>query len=195
MKLAIGSIIFAAGILAASTPTTGTTSSSTSNGYAPQFSPTFPGVNIPTPVYNNDTINVNETLSKEPLDLTKYPGVWDSPDTKSPEVQAVITAIDWNFVPKIPVKKENAKYDDSSDPDCWWTSSGCIQPKVSYIPADIYTCPTPGVLGLSYDDGPFNLHPDDDPNAKTENPYAEPQLYNYLAQENVKASLFVSAMI
>lgn len=193
MKLALlGSVLLANGIFAAPTTTIDIDLTSTNNAYAPQFSPSFPDVTVSTPVYNNGSINVTETLSRDTLDLSKYPDAWQSPDVKHPEVQAVIKSIDWSLVPKIPVKNgDTDDYDDDEDPDCWWTSSGCMEPKVSYLPKDVYTCPTPGEWGLTYDDGPFNLLPEDDDDAETENPYAEPYLYNFLAQENVKASLFV----
>lgn len=193
MKLSFfGFVLLSTSVFAAPTTTISTDSTSSSINYAPQFSPNFPGVEVPAPVYNIGPINTNEPLSKETLDLSKYPGAWESPDVKHPEVQEVIKSIDWNLVPKIPAKKGGKSYNDETDPDCWWTSTGCVKPMIDYIPDDIYTCPTPGEWGLTYDDGPFNLRPEDDKNAKAENPFAEPYLYNFLAKENIKASLFVS---
>lgn len=47
-----------------------------------------------------------------------------------------------------------------------------------------------GDWGLNYDDGPFNRYTDS--NAATENKYAEPALYNFLAENNLHSTLFVS---
>lgn len=47
-----------------------------------------------------------------------------------------------------------------------------------------------GDWGLNYDDGPFNRYTDS--NAAVENKYAEPALYNFLAENNLHSTLFVS---
>ncbi|KAI9483517.1 MAG: hypothetical protein EXX96DRAFT_599887 [Benjaminiella poitrasii] len=71
-----------------------------------------------------------------------------------------------------------------------WTDSGCVKPKVNYFPTDIYTCPKDGYWGLTYDDEPFNLLYN--PNAASQNPYAEPALNNFLMNTNEqKATLFL----
>ncbi|CEP19530.1 hypothetical protein [Parasitella parasitica] len=170
-----------------------------SNGWAPQFSPVFPNLNVSRDAiteFNNGTLDLNSTLSRETLNTRKYPEAWKSPDPKHPEVQAVMKQINWDLVPKYKVRKVKNYdlvfdgYDEDTDSDCWWSASMCTKPKIKYLPPDLYTCPTKGDWGLSYDDGPFNLLEKDDDDAKTENPYAEPALYNYLAKEDLKATLF-----
>lgn len=70
---------------------------------------------------------------------------------------------------------DDSSYDPKSDPDCWWTATGCKQPKHDNIPKDIYTCPEPSTWGLTFDDGPNCSH-----NA----------FYDYLQQNKLKASMF-----
>ncbi|EPB85941.1 hypothetical protein HMPREF1544_07273 [Mucor circinelloides 1006PhL] len=171
----------------------------TQNGWAPQFSPVFSNLNVSKDAltkYNDGPLDVNSTLSRETLNLSSYPGAWEKPDPKHPEVQAIIKQINWDLVPKYKVRKVKNYdlifdgYDEDADPDCWWSANMCTEPKVKYLPPDLHTCPTKGDWGLSYDDGPFNLLDEDDDDAKTENPYAEPRLYNFLAKEDLKATLF-----
>ncbi|CAO0792469.1 unnamed protein product [Mucor circinelloides] len=171
----------------------------TQNGWAPQFSPAFSNLNVSKDAltkYNDGPLDVNSTLSRETLNLSSYPGAWEKPDPKHPEVQAIIKQINWDLVPKYKVRKVKNYdlifdgYDEDADPDCWWSANMCTEPKVKYLPPDLHTCPTKGDWGLSYDDGPFNLLDEDDDDAKTENPYAEPRLYNFLAKEDLKATLF-----
>ncbi|KAI8991253.1 hypothetical protein BDF20DRAFT_811740 [Mycotypha africana] len=172
--------------------------STTKSNWAPQFSPIFPGLNTTEtePTYNASKIDTGATLSKEKLDLSQYPRGWKVPPTDSAEVKAIIDRIDWSLVPKSPKHKAQngdiiqTGYDASKDPDCWWTSSGCTKPKIDYIPSDFYNCPTKGDWGLTYDDGPFVYSSDDDKETKQENKWAEPELYNFLAKEDLKASLF-----
>lgn len=169
----------------------------TSSGYAPQFSPTFPGLTTPSGIvtsYNAGPYDTTTTLSTTPL--TGFPESWVAPDPNNAEVQAVYNKIDWSKVPKAPVRKQNSDgswvstSDGASDPYCWWSSTNCVTPKASYLPPDIYTCNNKGDWGLTYDDGPFNRYTDS--NAAMENPYAEPALYNFLVNHNVHASLFVN---
>ncbi|KAI7907944.1 uncharacterized protein BX663DRAFT_445982 [Cokeromyces recurvatus] len=117
-----------------------------------------------------------------------YPSSWKMPPTTSAEVQAVIRAIDWSKVPNSPVRKAKSNGDldmsgyDSSDPDCWWSATGCVQSKNPLIPPDVSACPQVGDWGLTYDDGPL-----------TESDggiWAEPHLYDFLASQNQKAGLF-----
>jgi hypothetical protein len=171
---------------------------STSSGLVAQVSPVFPSsMTKPTGVvteYNPDQFDKTTPLSNERL--KGYPSTWESPPTNTAEVKAVYNSIDWSKVPKAPVRKQKSDgswvstSDGPSDPYCWWSSTNCKKPKVSYLPEDVYTCPNQGDWGLNYDDGPFNKY--DDENAAKENPYAEPALYNFLAKTNQKASLFVS---
>lgn len=70
---------------------------------------------------------------------------------------------------------EKSGYNDSKDPDCWWTDSGCTKPKHKGLPEDIKTCPEANTYGLTFDDGPNCTHN---------------EFYNYLKQKNLKATLF-----
>lgn len=168
----------------------------TTSGFAPQFSPSFPNVKPATGVvtsYNPGPFDTSATLTQE--QLKGYPNTWEIPSTTSAEVKAAYNLIDWSKVPKAPVRKQKADgswvsdSDGASDPYCWWSSTNCLKPKVSYLPEDIYNCPKKGDWGLNYDDGPFNRYTDD--NAAKENAYAEPALYNFLTKNNLQATLFV----
>lgn len=172
---------------------------STKNSYLPQVSPSFPNMKPPTGAvtsYNPGPYDTSSSLSTETL--KGYPEPWSSPDTNHPEVQAAYKKIDWSKVPKAPVRKQKSNgewvsdSDGPNDPYCWWSSTNCVSPKVSYLPPDVYECPKKGDWGLNYDDGPFNKVDADDENASRENPYAEPALYNFLAKNDLHASLFVS---
>ncbi|KAK7461299.1 hypothetical protein VKT23_008478 [Stygiomarasmius scandens] len=62
-----------------------------------------------------------------------------------------------------------------TDPDCWWTSSRCLNPKLPGLPPDIADVPEPNTLGYGFDDGPNCSH-----NA----------FYDYLASKNQTATMF-----
>ncbi|KAI8072573.1 hypothetical protein BC940DRAFT_292908 [Gongronella butleri] len=133
---------------------------------------------VPTGPFQNSSIT-----------LAGYPTGWATPPTNSPEVTAVINAINWGIVPNSTVRTADSKgdlsfagYDANADPDCWWSASGCTKPKHPNVAPDVVNCPTPGTWGLTYDDGPLTS----DGGA-----YAEPHLYDFLAaNNNQKASLF-----
>ncbi|KAG2231523.1 hypothetical protein BDF21DRAFT_373262 [Thamnidium elegans] len=196
----IGSVILVGSYaFAAPTGTSDPSATLSSDGFAAQFSPVFANMNISseaTPLYNDGPLDTNSTLSNQTLNLKDYPGLWEQPDVNHPEVKAAIKQINWDIVPKFSVHKVvdydlvQDGYDEDKDETCWWTSTGCVKPKISHIPEDLYTCPTKGDWGLTFDDGPYNLREQDDEDADTENPFAEPELYNFLAKENVKSTLF-----
>ncbi|KAI8353302.1 hypothetical protein EDC96DRAFT_466556 [Choanephora cucurbitarum] len=162
--------------------------------YVPQVSPTFPNLAVPTDVvtsYNYGPYDTSSTLSTKKL--SGFPDIGSTPSTSSAEVEAAYKSIDWEKVPKAPIRKlkSNGDWDFSNnkgDPYCWWSDTLCKKPKVSYLPEDIYNCPTKGDWGLTYDDGPFIKVTGQ--YASLENPYAEPRLYNFLAKTNQKATLF-----
>ncbi|KAJ7113052.1 carbohydrate esterase family 4 protein [Mycena epipterygia] len=83
-------------------------------------------------------------------------------------------------IPNIPIKGtltgdfSNFAY-DASDPDCWWTYSQCLTPKLSGLTADVASVPEPRTLGYGFDDGPNCSH-----NA----------FYDYLTQKQQKATMF-----
>lgn len=188
-------LVFAAPTMTSATP------SSTST-YIPQVSPSFPSMAAATGVvtsYNTGPYNTSESLPT--YQLSGYPEVWKTPDPSHAEVVAAAAKIDWSLVPDAPVRKQNKAgnfvpdSDGDKDPYCWWSDTNCLKPKIA-IPEDFHSCPKKGDWGLSYDDGPFNLRDSSDKDAATENPYAEPALYNFLAKtNNQKANLFVSILI
>ncbi|KAI8988043.1 hypothetical protein BDF20DRAFT_970080 [Mycotypha africana] len=190
--LTLGAVVLASSkYLAFAAPT------KTSTSYIPQFSPVFPEMGSASNVinaYNYGPYNRSATL---PLDqLSGYPDPWDTPDPTSDEVRAVIDQINWNLVPDAPVRvqKDNGDFktpkDENEDPYCWWSDTNCLTPKIE-IPGDLHSCPNAGEWGLSFDDGPFNLLEADKKHADTENPFAEPALYNYMLNtNNQKAALF-----
>ncbi|KAI8970370.1 hypothetical protein BDF20DRAFT_980158 [Mycotypha africana] len=162
---------------------------------AAQFQPTFPSLEEPkgvTKAYNPGPYTISRFLSHEPL--RGFPVTWNQPDPLNVEVQAIYNKIDWSKVPSAPVRQQypNGTWvsisDGPTDPYCWWSSTNCVSPKSEYIPNDIYTCQHDGDWGLTYDDGPLNVRPD--AKAVTENAYAEPALYNFLAKHNAHATLF-----
>ncbi|KAI9322731.1 hypothetical protein BX666DRAFT_1816383, partial [Dichotomocladium elegans] len=169
--------------------------SSSSSGVLAVPSPTWlPNFTAPAGVvtsYPTGPRDVGTTLPKTTLNLSEYPAAWTSPSTSSAQVAAVVAAIDWSLVPNATINKATKSGDldfsgyDDSDPYCWWSNTNCVTPKVSYLPEDIYYCPRAGDWGLNYDDGPFNPSTDDADNA-----YAEPNLYNFLAEHNQSATLF-----
>ncbi|CAO3679778.1 unnamed protein product [Rhizopus stolonifer] len=197
INLAIfGATLLASGHFVSASPTATTKkATSTTTSYLPQFSPEFPTLPTPTGVvseYNYGPYNTSDTLPT--YTLKGYPTPWDAPNESHPEVKAAIKKIDWDQVPKAPVRKTDKNgfkpdTDGPKDPYCWWSDTNCVKPKLKSLPPDYYMCPNKGDWGLSYDDGPFNLYYDK--NAKTQNKYAEPALYNFLADhENQKATLF-----
>ncbi|KAG2175162.1 hypothetical protein INT44_007650 [Umbelopsis vinacea] len=128
------------------------------------------------------------------FNLSAYPAGWKTPPTNSAEVAAVISALDWTKVPAAPTRKGKSNgdlvttgYNENTDPFCWWSDTNCVKPKVDYLPEDIYHCPRPGDWGLTYDDGPFNPS---DFSKLGDSPWAEPNLYNFLAAHDQKATLF-----
>ncbi|ORE08315.1 glycoside hydrolase/deacetylase [Rhizopus microsporus var. microsporus] len=147
---------------------------------SPTYYPDFPfgGVAEQVPVPTGP-------LVRAALNIKPYPKLYTTADTTHPEVKAVIDSIDWNYVPNIPVRSPEGSdnYDYNKDPDCWWSQTECTTPKVSYLPKDVSYCTNPGDFGLTYDDGPLNPTVEDDP-------WAEPRLYDFLAQQDQKATLF-----
>ncbi|KAI7897896.1 uncharacterized protein BX663DRAFT_526839 [Cokeromyces recurvatus] len=176
-------------------PSKTTSKASSTKDYIPQHSPVFPDLPPATGVvtsYNYGPYDLSKTLPT--YTLKGYPPTWKTPSTKSAEVKAAIDKIDWSLVPKAPVRIQDANgnfvpnTDGPADPYCWWSDTNCVTPKIN-IPQDYYKCPRKGDWGLSYDDGPFNLYTGK--YARKENPYAEPALYNFLAENNnQKATLF-----
>lgn len=132
--------------------------SGTSSGSLAQSSPAWLSDVKPLPgnvqSYPTTTQVPTGPLSAVNLTLSGYPPGWASPPTDSPQVQAVYKAINWSLVPNSAVRTANkdgtpnmSGY-DASDPDCWWSASGCTTPKHQGVEADIVNCPTAGDWGL-----------------------------------------------
>ncbi|WFD41101.1 uncharacterized protein MJAP1_004095 [Malassezia japonica] len=62
-----------------------------------------------------------------------------------------------------------------SDPDCWWSMSGCNKPKHDNIIQDVTQCKEDSTWGLTFDDGPFCAHN---------------KLYNFLQEQKLRATMF-----
>ncbi|KAI9483266.1 MAG: hypothetical protein EXX96DRAFT_499271 [Benjaminiella poitrasii] len=192
-----GALLLTTGTFVSAATTTTKSSTSTSTGILSVQSPTWlPDFPIPAGVnsgYPTGPLNTSDTLSTETLDLSAYPDPWEEPSTSHAEIKAVIAAIDWDKVPDAPIQKTDSNgdlkltgYNVDKDPYCWWSDTNCVKPKVSYLPKDISYCPRAGDWGLNYDDGPFNPTGN-----KKVDKWAEPELYNYLAEtNNQKATLF-----
>ncbi|SNX84414.1 related to Chitin deacetylase precursor [Melanopsichium pennsylvanicum] len=117
---------------------------------------------------------------------SQFPEPWSnatilSGDTEAQTVWNNIKAsgiIPTSITPKGFVNGDFSSYTStysSSDPDCWWTYSGCDTPKHSNIASDLVQCPEPDTWGLTFDDGPNCTH-----NA----------FYNFLEKNNQKATMF-----
>ncbi|KAL1410522.1 hypothetical protein Q8F55_004535 [Vanrija albida] len=118
----------------------------------------------------------------------KYPAIWVQPATLvagDSEAAALFATINATVQQKVPHSNSphgtpkgdwtGANY-PTGDPDCWWTQSRCTTPAAELgIPSDITNLPEPETWGLGFDDGPNCSH-----NA----------LYNFLAENNQKASMF-----
>lgn len=170
------------------------TGTSTPSGPPPQVSPAYLSNVVPIsgnvqsyPSGDNNSIPTGPLPSVN-FNATGYPTPWKLAPYDSAEVQAAIAAINWDIVPKSAVRKADSNgdltftgYDSNADPDCWWSSSGCVKSKNPSIPPDVAACPEVGDWGLTYDDGPLT------PDAGS---WAEPNLYNFLAAHNQKAGLF-----
>ncbi|KAJ7064277.1 carbohydrate esterase family 4 protein [Mycena amicta] len=76
-------------------------------------------------------------------------------------------------IPNIPIKTVNGTYDNAKDPDCYWTETNCVTPKLSGLKPDISMAPEPRTLGYGFDDGPACDHN---------------VFYNYLSDKGQKAN-------
>ncbi|KAK1216567.1 hypothetical protein PQX77_020797 [Marasmius sp. AFHP31] len=68
-----------------------------------------------------------------------------------------------------------SSYNTGTDPDCWWTATGCVTPKTKNVPSDVANIPEPMSIGYGFDDGPNCSH-----NA----------FYDFLQEKNQKATMF-----
>ncbi|CAA7264451.1 unnamed protein product [Cyclocybe aegerita] len=113
--------------------------------------------------------------------LASFPSIWQQAsilpgDTNAATKWAAIQPNVPDIAPKgTPQGDFSGMSYGSDDPDCWWTVSKCTNPKVDNVPADVSVMPEPRTLGYGFDDGPNCSH-----NA----------FYDYLAQQNQKATMF-----
>ncbi|KAJ7260430.1 carbohydrate esterase family 4 protein [Mycena haematopus] len=114
--------------------------------------------------------------------MSSFPGIWDYAATILPNDAAGLAkfASMNSSIPKIAPRGtltgdlSGVTYSDS-DPDCWWTYSNCVTPKLSGLAPDIADVPEPKTLGYGFDDGPYCGHN---------------VFYDYLASQNQKATMF-----
>ncbi|KAI9497133.1 hypothetical protein BDB00DRAFT_756910 [Zychaea mexicana] len=158
------------------------------------------------PVFNEPDFTPKEQTPTGPIErgtvkfkIESYPDTWKTPSGDHEEVQAAIAAINWDKVPKAPVRTADKgtgdldmkSYDVGDDEYCWWSATGCVKPKAQYIPEDAHICNEPGDWGLTFDDGPLNPRKDvvaNSPDGIDE--FAEPYLYDFLAEQGTRATLF-----
>lgn len=146
--------------------------------------PSIPATTSLNPTTECTYYNPDESLIV--INSTEWPSIWDvatsnNMDT-SAEFLSLYNSIDWTKAPNISVRTLTASggldftgYDSASDPDCWWSSSVCVHPKLADVNEDIINCPEPETWGLTYDDGPNCSH-----NA----------FYDYLQDQKLKATMF-----
>ncbi|KAI7906997.1 chitin deacetylase 2 [Cokeromyces recurvatus] len=128
--------------------------------------------------YNPDPAVIN-------INPAEWPTVWVKATSngmnETEEFRNLYNSIDWSKAPDIPVRTavdgvlDMSGYNATADPDCWWSASGCVTPKLPDVNKDIYYCPEPETWGLTYDDGPNCSH-----NA----------FYDFLQEKELKATLF-----
>ncbi|KAF9435510.1 chitin deacetylase [Entomortierella beljakovae] len=112
---------------------------------------------------------------------TDWPEYGHVPSTNSPEVKAWVKSVNWDNVPKLPVRKVESMGNPPECPNnpvpeshCWWTCSGC------FAEDDVYQCPGRNDWGLTFDDGPQEGTTED--------------LLDLLAKKNATATFFVTGM-
>ncbi|KAG0171491.1 hypothetical protein DFQ28_001025 [Apophysomyces sp. BC1034] len=147
-------------------------------------------INIPDIPQTTSYDVATECQYYQPAGLTvnkaEWPTIWEIATSNgmntSQEFQNLYNSIDWTKAPQIAVRQLTPAgglnmqgYNTAQDPDCWWSASQCVKPKIKDVYPDIYACPEPETWGLTYDDGPNCSH-----NA----------FYDYLKQNNLRASMF-----
>ncbi|KAJ7479745.1 carbohydrate esterase family 4 protein [Mycena latifolia] len=114
--------------------------------------------------------------------LASFPGIWDyaatilSNDAAGRAKFATFSSSIPDIAPRGTITGDisGVKYSDS-DPDCWWTYSLCVTPKLSGLKPDVASVPEPRTLGYGFDDGPYCGHN---------------VFYDYLASQKQKATMF-----
>ncbi|KAJ7590427.1 carbohydrate esterase family 4 protein [Mycena floridula] len=114
--------------------------------------------------------------------IAQFPPLWTpativSTDTVAKNLWNSISPSVPNIAPKGTITGDttNVTYSSATDPDCWWTRTGCVTPKLTTLKPDIFNVPEPKTLGYGFDDGPNCSH-----NA----------FYDYLTEQNQKATMF-----
>lgn len=159
--------------------------------------PTDPAIVAQEYPKDETVIRNRELPGPYPLDISTYPKPLQPPPTDHPEVQKVMSQLDWSKVPQIEPRTikvwavDISGYNAHQDPDCWWSASTCKRPKLDYLPEDIYTCPNAGDWGLNYDDGPLRIWSFNE----TQKAWQEPHFYNFLVDHGKqKATLFCKSL-
>ncbi|RUS18054.1 hypothetical protein BC937DRAFT_89191 [Endogone sp. FLAS-F59071] len=170
VSLRFAALAFAISTVAAKPKATAPASSSV----APVAATTAPAAASFTPVPGAQFPN-NWNWQHQYPPLFDKAGAWAIPPIDSPQAKQWIAAVNMSAIPNAPVIKWDANGNPinpfgNANPFCDWTFDG-----VCTRPGDVVYCPQKGVWGLSFDDGPT--------------PYGS-QLYDFLATENLKASLF-----
>ncbi|KAI7883422.1 chitin deacetylase [Lichtheimia hyalospora FSU 10163] len=147
-------------------------------------------INIPDIAQTTSYDETQECVTYQPQGVnivaSEWPTPWETATSNgmntSQEFQNLYNSIQWSNMPDIQVRTlgpdgsvNMTGYDQSADPDCWWSASTCTKPKHSDVNEDIYACPEPETWGLTYDDGPNCSH-----NA----------FYDFLQQQELKATMF-----
>ncbi|RUS20988.1 hypothetical protein BC937DRAFT_93894 [Endogone sp. FLAS-F59071] len=130
---------------------------------------------VSAPFYPDNWNWTNATLY--PFTFLSTGGAAIAP-TNTTLVEGWINLVNWSAVPDWPVNTQDANGDlvftgvnnNATNPSCNWSYDGFCNRTT-----DVMECPTPGVWGLTFDDGP------------TVN---DSLLYDYLDSINQKASLF-----
>jgi len=114
--------------------------------------------------------------------ISQFPPIWQpakllSSDSAGQAFWANISSSIPNIAPKGQLNGStiNETYNGAQDPDCWWTATQCITPKIPGLSQDVANVPEPKTMGYGFDDGPNCSH-----NA----------FYDFLESQNQKASLF-----
>lgn len=144
--------------IAATALLVGVSSAATTN-YTSSTDPTKITIpDIPQTTSNDPTQECTWYDSEYAYEKTAWPTVWEVATSNgmntSAEFQALYDSIDWSKAPKINPRTLDAAGGlnmqgyDPKDPDCWWSASQCVKPKLPDVNADIYACDEPETLGL-----------------------------------------------
>ncbi|BGP56273.1 hypothetical protein JCM8202_001408 [Rhodotorula sphaerocarpa] len=113
-----------------------------------------------------------------------YPPIWKTANLSTAGIEAAARDLFANIsgsIPNIPVRGNrygnwsNVHYNYDQDPDCWWSATNCVTPKLPGLKNDTVACGEANTWGYTLDDGPNCSH-----NA----------FYDYLQSIDQKATVF-----